>query len=84
MIVDIVSENKPWSNVMSLLQEHESSDSELLVYAVTLINKTLHGLSDQDAFYDQIEHLESLGMQQIVNRCGLTAKLAFFFLGRLM
>ena len=53
---------------MGLLQDRDSSDSELLVYAVTLINKTLHGLSDQDLFYDQIEHIETLGMQRIVTR----------------
>ena len=53
---------------MHLLQERESSDSELLVYAVTLINKTLNGLSDQDAYYDQIDYLEELDMQQIVAR----------------
>jgi len=53
---------------MRLLQERDSSDSELLVYAVTLINKTLHGLPDQDSYYDQIENLEALGMQQIVTR----------------
>lgn len=53
---------------MRLLQERDSSDSELLVYAVTLINKTLHGLPDQDSYYDQIEFIESLGMQQIAIR----------------
>ncbi len=54
---------------MHLLQDtRESSDSELLVYCATLINKTLNGLSDQDAYYDQIEFLEALGMQQIVAR----------------
>jgi hypothetical protein len=53
---------------MRLLQERDSSDSELLVYAVTLINKTLHGLPDQDSYYDQIENFEALGMQQIVTR----------------
>lgn len=53
---------------MRLLHERDSSDAELLVYAVTLINKTLNGLSDQDSYYDQIEYLEALGMQQIVSR----------------
>lgn len=53
---------------MRLLQERDSSDSELLVYAVTLINKTLHGLLDQDSYYDQIEFIEALGMQQITIR----------------
>lgn len=61
-------DTKPWSSLMRLLQERDSSDSELLVYAVTLINKTLHGLPDQDSFYDQIEFLEAQGMQQIVSR----------------
>jgi hypothetical protein len=62
------TDSKPWSSLMRLLQERDSSDSELLVYAVTLINKTLHGLPDQDSYYDQIENLEALGMQQIVTR----------------
>jgi len=60
---------KPWSSVIRLLQERDSSDPELLIYAVTLINKTLQGLSDQqDSYYDQIEYLEAQGMQQIVSR----------------
>ena len=53
---------------MRLLLERDSSDSELLAYALTLVNKTLHGLAEQDAYYDQIEHLEAQGMQQIVAR----------------
>ena len=65
---------------MRLLQERDSSDSELLVYAVTLINKTLHGLPDQDSYYDQIENLEALGMQQIATRY---IRLLFLFLHRL-
>ena len=56
---------------MRLLLERDSSDSELLTYAVTLINKTLHGLADQDSYYDQVEYLEAQGMQQIVARCVL-------------
>lgn len=59
---------KPWSSLMRLLLERDASDSELLTYAVTLVNKTLHGLADQDAYYDQIEFLEAQGMQQIVAR----------------
>lgn len=55
--------------MIRLLQERDSSDPELLIYAVTLINKTLQGLSDQqDSYYDQIEYLEAQGMQQIVSR----------------
>ena len=55
--------------MIRLLQERDSSDPELLIYAVTLINKTVQGLSDQqDSYYDQIEYLEAQGMQQIVSR----------------
>jgi hypothetical protein len=64
----IITDAKPWQSLMRLLQERDASDSELLVYAVTLINKTLHGLADQDSYYDQVEFLESLGMQQIISR----------------
>lgn len=30
---------KPWSNTMEILQEKDGVDTELLVYAMTLINK---------------------------------------------
>ena len=29
-------------------------DTELAMYGVTLINKTLYGIPDQDTFYDQV------------------------------
>lgn len=32
---------KPWSNTMEILQEKDGVDTELLVYAMTLINKVL-------------------------------------------
>uniref|UniRef100_A0A8C5RXM8 GBD/FH3 domain-containing protein n=1 Tax=Laticauda laticaudata TaxID=8630 RepID=A0A8C5RXM8_LATLA len=49
---------KPWSSVMEILEEKDGLDTELLVYAMTLINKTLSGLPDQDSFYDVIDCLE--------------------------
>lgn len=30
---------KPWANTMEILQEKDGVDTELLVYAMTLINK---------------------------------------------
>jgi hypothetical protein len=39
-----------------------------LIYAVTLINKTLSGLSDQDSFYDESDYLEQQNMEGIVQR----------------
>jgi len=30
---------KPWTNLISILDEKDGGDSELLVYAMTLLNK---------------------------------------------
>lgn len=30
---------KPWSNIMEILEEKDGVDTELLVYAMTLVNK---------------------------------------------
>lgn len=30
---------RPWTNIMSILDEKDGGDSELLVYAMTLVNK---------------------------------------------
>lgn len=32
---------RSWANVMAILSEKEGSDSELLVYAMTLVNKVM-------------------------------------------
>lgn len=39
---------------------------EILIFAVTLINKTLAGIPDQETFYEQIESLEMQGMEKII------------------
>ena len=51
----------PWSDTMGVVsrsvncQEKRSPiDTELAMYAVTLINKSLYGIPDQDTFYDQV------------------------------
>ncbi|XP_046702737.1 FH1/FH2 domain-containing protein 3 isoform X4 [Silurus meridionalis] len=59
---------KPWSNAMEILDEKDGVDTELLVYAMTLINKTLAGLPDQDSFYDVVDFLEEQGIEAIVQR----------------
>ncbi|XP_009076993.1 PREDICTED: FH1/FH2 domain-containing protein 3 [Acanthisitta chloris] len=59
---------KPWSNIMEILEEKDGVDTELLVYAMTLINKTLSGLPDQDSFYDVVDCLEELGIEAISQR----------------
>ncbi|XP_053216808.1 FH1/FH2 domain-containing protein 3 isoform X12 [Podarcis raffonei] len=59
---------KLWSNVMEILEEKDGVDTELLVYAMTLVNKTLSGLPDQDSFYDVVDCLEELGIEGISQR----------------
>uniref|UniRef100_A0A671R3Y8 GBD/FH3 domain-containing protein n=1 Tax=Sinocyclocheilus anshuiensis TaxID=1608454 RepID=A0A671R3Y8_9TELE len=58
--VDTKQGCKPWSNAMEILDEKDGMDTELLVYAMTLINKTLAVLPDQDTFYDVVDSLEDL------------------------
>ncbi|XP_032008383.1 FH1/FH2 domain-containing protein 3 isoform X4 [Hylobates moloch] len=59
---------KPWSNIMEILEEKDGVDTELLVYAMTLVNKTLSGLPDQDTFYDVVDCLEELGIATVSQR----------------
>uniref|UniRef100_A0A3P8XQ11 Formin homology 2 domain containing 3b n=1 Tax=Esox lucius TaxID=8010 RepID=A0A3P8XQ11_ESOLU len=59
---------KLWSNTMEILDEKDGVDTELLVYAMTLINKTLAGLPDQDSFYDVVDCLEDQGMETMSKR----------------
>ncbi|XP_048211294.1 FH1/FH2 domain-containing protein 1 isoform X2 [Perognathus longimembris pacificus] len=58
----------PWANLVSILEEKNGADPELLVYTVTLINKTLAALPDQDSFYDVTDALEQQGMETLVQR----------------
>ncbi|XP_062840335.1 FH1/FH2 domain-containing protein 3 isoform X9 [Anolis carolinensis] len=66
--VDGKRDLKPWSNIMEILEEKDGVDTELLVYTMTLVNKMLSGLPDQDAFYDVVDCLEELGMEAISQR----------------
>ncbi|XP_077568744.1 FH1/FH2 domain-containing protein 1-like isoform X2 [Stigmatopora nigra] len=60
----------PWSHVMDVLHRKggDDDDDELLVFAMTLVNKILAALPDQDSFYDVTDCLESLGMEEAVRR----------------
>uniref|UniRef100_A0A8D2DHZ7 Formin homology 2 domain containing 3 n=1 Tax=Sciurus vulgaris TaxID=55149 RepID=A0A8D2DHZ7_SCIVU len=66
--VDTKKGIKPWSNIMEILEEKDGVDTELLVYAMTLVNKTLSGLPDQDSFYDVVDCLEELGIAAVSQR----------------
>ena len=43
-------------------------DTELAMYALTLVNKCLYGIPDQDTFYDQTDYMEELNMTSIIDR----------------
>uniref|UniRef100_A0A8C6NIS6 Formin homology 2 domain containing 3 n=1 Tax=Nothobranchius furzeri TaxID=105023 RepID=A0A8C6NIS6_NOTFU len=59
---------KLWWNIVEILEEKDGVDSELLVFAMTLINKTLAGLPDQDSYYDMVDCLEDQGLEAIALR----------------
>ncbi|XP_037550768.1 FH1/FH2 domain-containing protein 3, partial [Nematolebias whitei] len=69
--VNMVDRNRgvrPWTNVINVLKERNGSDTELLMFAMTLINKALAALPDQDSFYDVTDCLEQLGMEDIIHK----------------
>ncbi|XP_028983824.1 FH1/FH2 domain-containing protein 3 isoform X4 [Betta splendens] len=66
--VDAKLGTKLWSNVMEILDEKDGVDTELLVYAMTLVNKTLAGLPDQDSYYDMVDCLEEQGVEALAQR----------------
>lgn len=54
-----------WNNLMTVLGEKDGIDTELLTFAMTLINKTLSNVSDQDTFYDITDSLEKQKIDEI-------------------
>ncbi|KAL8613903.1 hypothetical protein ACOMHN_032893 [Nucella lapillus] len=59
---------KPWANVMTILCEKDGADTELLVYAMTLVIKVMNAIGDQDTFYDVTDSLEDQGLERITRR----------------
>ncbi|KAL7831131.1 hypothetical protein SRHO_G00306330 [Serrasalmus rhombeus] len=59
---------KSWSYLIDMLEEKDGTDTELLVYTMTLVNKTLAALPDQDSFYDVTDCLEQQGMERIMQK----------------
>lgn len=66
--VDSSRGDLPWTTIMRLLEGHENSDMELLTYAMTLVNKTLNGIPDQDTYYDQTDYLEEQGLEVLIEK----------------
>ena len=63
----------PWSNIITTVQnankdsaKRSAMDVELAMYGLTLINKCLYGIPDQDTFYDQTDYMEELNMSNII------------------
>lgn len=57
-----------YSILRRLLKDYDNADAELVIYATSLINKTLAGLTDQDSFYDESDLLEQQGMESVIQR----------------
>lgn len=51
---------------MKILQDIDASDTELLIYATTLINMCLNNVLDRDMYYDQVDALQDQGMDDII------------------
>jgi hypothetical protein len=61
--IDQTADRQDWHSIMRILNERQASDEETLVYAMTVINKTLSGIPDQDTFFDVVDVLESQGIE---------------------
>ncbi|EYB93475.1 hypothetical protein Y032_0181g831 [Ancylostoma ceylanicum] len=61
--VDRAKGQQDWSALMKVISEKDSPDPETLVYGMTVINKTLRGIPDSDTYYDAVDTLEMLGME---------------------
>ncbi|XP_060809501.1 uncharacterized protein LOC106133799 [Amyelois transitella] len=64
--VDLPLRRRPWFNVMKILQDVDASDTELLIYATTLINACLNKIPERDTYYDQVDSLQEQGIDDII------------------
>ncbi|XP_074646852.1 FH1/FH2 domain-containing protein 3-like [Tubulanus polymorphus] len=58
---------KLWTTIFGILSDWDGGDTELQIYTMTLINKTLGAIPDQDAFYDVSDCLEEQGMEKVIH-----------------
>ncbi|XP_033112303.1 uncharacterized protein LOC117113154 isoform X4 [Anneissia japonica] len=66
-LVDKQQGQLAWSNLVTLIKD-DSQDSEVLIYAMTLVNKTLNGIPDQDTFYDVTDALEEQKIEAVAQK----------------
>ncbi|XP_026746586.1 uncharacterized protein LOC113507709 isoform X2 [Trichoplusia ni] len=64
--VDNSNGRQPWYNIMKILQDFDASDTELLIYATTLINRCLNNVPERDTYYDQVDALQEQGIDDII------------------
>uniref|UniRef100_A0A913HUN6 FH2 domain-containing protein n=1 Tax=Strongyloides stercoralis TaxID=6248 RepID=A0A913HUN6_STRER len=62
--IDRENNRQPWFSIMRILRERNATDEETLVYGMTVINKTLDGIPDQDTYYDIVDSLEVQGIEE--------------------
>ncbi|OZC06774.1 hypothetical protein X798_06237 [Onchocerca flexuosa] len=61
--IDKANNRPDWFALMRVLNEKDGNDVEMLTYGMTVINKTLNGVADQDTYYDLVDSLESQGLE---------------------
>ncbi|CAG9534631.1 unnamed protein product [Cercopithifilaria johnstoni] len=61
--IDKANNRPDWFALMRVLNEKDTNDVEMLTYGMTVINKTLNGVADQDTYYDLVDSLESQGLE---------------------
>uniref|UniRef100_A0A8R1YHI7 Uncharacterized protein n=1 Tax=Pristionchus pacificus TaxID=54126 RepID=A0A8R1YHI7_PRIPA len=62
--IDKAKARTEWIGLMKVISEKDSPDPETLIYGMTVINKALHGIPDRDTFYDVVDTLDTLGMEE--------------------
>lgn len=62
--IDRTAKRLLWSNAMKILNEMDSSSTEVVLLIVSLFNAVLSVVPDQDTFYDMTDALEKQGMQK--------------------
>merc|ERR1719187_1284953 len=66
MVSELKMGRKPWKSVIDILNEQQGVDGEIVSLTMTLINKILSNIPDQDTFYDVTDSLERLGMESLI------------------
>ena len=60
----------PWTNMMTAVKQEEENRerTELAIFVLSLVNKMLYGIPEQDTFYNHTDHLEELGICRLCDK----------------